>query len=87
MSDSKATKKYFVHRYSEMIEAKPGQYYQDYLGIAGTFENLDEAIAYAKRMYNTTDDCIFKVKDDDCYYDNGKNKVLYYNGQEYANFY
>ena len=86
MSDSKATKKYFVHRYADWVEDKPGQYYQDYLGIAATFENLDAAIEYAKKAYNQTG-YLFKVKDDDCYYDNGKNKVFYYTAQEFANWY
>lgn len=85
MSDSKA--KYFVHRYADWSEDKPGQYYQDYLGIEATFENLDEAIEYAKRMYNATIGYLFKVKDDDCYYDNGKNKVLYDPTQAFANWY
>lgn len=69
------------------LETRGGGYYQDYLGVAATFENLDEAIEYAKKMYNTTIGYLFKVKDDDCYYDNGKNKVFYYTEQEFENCY
>ena len=85
MSDSKT--KYFVHSYAEWMESQPGEYYQDYYGVAATFENLDEAIEYAKRKYNTTIGYTFKVKDDACYYDNGKNKVFYDTESEFANWY
>ena len=84
MSDSKA--KYFVHRYSEWMENQPGEYYQDYYGVAAVFENLDEAIEYAeKRFYK--EGGVFKVINDDCYYDNGRNKIFYDTGIAFANWY
>ena len=86
MNDSDTKAKYFVHRYSEWTEAKPGQYYQDYHGVAAVFENLDEAIEYAKkRFYKNCE--VFKIKDDDCYYDNGKNKVFFDTDLAFAHWY
>ena len=82
----KETAKYFVHRYAEWTESQPGEYYQDYYGVAATFENLEEAIEYAKnRFYKESG--VFKVKDDACYYDNGNNKVFYDTELAFAHWY
>ena len=84
--NNEATKKYFVHRYADWVEDKPGQYYQDYHGIAETFENLDEAIEYAKQRF-FKEGGVFKVKDDDCYYDNGTNTEFYNTEIAFAHWY
>ena len=56
------------------------------LGVAAVFENLDEAIEYAeKRFYKESG--VFKVINDDCYYDNGRNKIFYDTGIAFAHWY